>query len=153
MRVGNLYFTAFLIFIICVFSVYAGATENRWILYYIDPDDTEYYYDSESIIHTSKSQIKISKGRTSKSSKSRRNYTVVRFVQVKEKIIFNNIGLKLKESRIIREFDCSKRKVRTIMKSETYKNGFQNIEGKICPWENINSEPIYEILYKIVCQP
>lgn len=148
MKVTDVCITMLLIYIVCFLSVYARAEENRWELYYTTPGGTKHFYDLKSIIRISKSHIKTPKGRI----KTREGDTKVLLAKVKEKIIFNNPDYKLKESLILREFDCSKRKVHMLMKNESYKNGSRKIEGKTFPWENIDSEPFYEALYEIVCQ-
>ena len=135
-----------LIYIAGFFAVNAGAEGNRWALYYTGPDGAKYYYDSTSITRSSKGY----RATRQRRSRTFKRYSQVLNVKVKEKVIFNPND-KLKESLISREFDCSKKKVRMLMKSESYKNGSEAIEGKIRPWENIDSKPFYEDLYKIVC--
>jgi hypothetical protein len=147
MKATNLCITMLLIYIACFLSVYARAEEGRWELYYASPDGTKHYYDSKSITRSSRGHITTPQRRI----KTPKGYSRVWIVKVKEKIIFNNPDYELKESLILREFDCSKKKVRMLMKSESYKNGSQKIEGKTCPWKNIDSEPFYENLYEIVC--
>jgi hypothetical protein len=142
----------FLLFIICFFSVYASAEEKRWDLYYTDPDGTEHYYDLENITRTSKVIIE-KRTSTRRRVRNPKKYTKVLIVKVREKLVFNNPKYLLKESRILRELDCSKNIMRILMISETYKNGFKKIEGKVQPWESINSKPSYEALYEIVCKP
>jgi len=147
MKATNVCITLLLIYIVGFFSVYAGAEGNRWALYYTGPDGAKYYYDSTSITRSSKGYSATRQRRSRTLKRDRRIW----MVKVKEKVIFNNPDDKLKESQISREFDCAKKKVRMLMKSDSYKNGFEAIEGKIRPWENIDSQPFYEDLYKIVC--
>src|SRR4030042_2968778 len=146
---------SFIVFLLlcCLFLfVYADAEENRWHLYYTDPDGTEHYYDSKNIISTSKVILETQTS-TKRRSRTPKKYTKVLVVKLREKLVFNNPGYPLKESRILREFDCSRNMIRTLMISETYKNGSKRIEGKDQPWENISSKPSYEALYEIVCKP
>jgi hypothetical protein len=49
------------------------------------------------------------------------------------------------------EFDCSTKKVHTLMRSKHYRNGTQQIKGQTGIWEDIGSEPFLEALYHIVC--
>jgi hypothetical protein len=147
MKPTNLCTTLLLIYIVGFFSVYAGAEENGWGLYYSSPDGAKYYYDSTSITRSSKNRITTRQRR----SRTFKRYSKVWTVKVKEKVIFSNPDDKLKESLILREFDCAKKKVRMLMKSESYKNGSGAVEGKIRPWEDIGSKPFYEEIYKIVC--
>jgi hypothetical protein len=147
MKATNLCATLLMIYIIGFCSVYARAEENGWGLYYSSPDGSKYYYDSTSIARSSKNRITTRQRR----SRTPKTYSKAWIVKVKEKVIFNNPDDQLKESLILREFDCSKKKVRMLMKSESYKNGSNAIEGKIRPWEDIDSKPFYEDLYKIVC--
>lgn len=147
MKLTNLCITMLLIYIVCFLSVYAGAEEGRWELYYTSPDVTKHYYDSKSINRSSKGRI----ATPQRHVKTRKSHSKVWVVKVKEKIVFNKPDHKLEESKILREFDCSKKKVRMLMKSESYKNGSQEIEGKTRMWKNIDSEPFYEDLYEIVC--
>ena len=149
MKATHLCITLLLICIVGFFSVSAGAEGNRWALYYTDTDGAKYYYDSTSITRSSKNRI-TTRQRRSRNFKRYSKVWIVK-VKVKEKVIFNNPDNKLKESLMLREFDCSKKKVRMLMKSESYKNGSEAIEGKIRPWEDIDSKPFYENLYKIVC--
>ena len=145
-------FIVFLIYVVCLLFVYADAEENRWHLYYTDPDGTEHHYDSKNIISTSKVILE-TRTSTKRRLRTPKKYTKVLVVKLREKLVFNNPGYPLKESRILREFDCSGNMIRTLMISETYKNGFKRIEGKAQPWENISSKPSYEALYEIVCKP
>jgi hypothetical protein len=141
----------FMFCIICFLSVRAYAEENRWYLYYKSPDGTEHSYDPQNIIRTSKA---VPQTRTVTKRGVRRTYkryTNVSMVQVREKMVFNNPDYALKESRILREFNCSQKTVRTLMKSETYKNGLKKIEGKTYPWESVSSKPSYDFLYEILC--
>jgi hypothetical protein len=142
----------FLLFFICLFSVYAGAEEKRWDLYYTEPDGTEHYYDLQNITSTSKVIIE-KQTSTRRRIRLPKKYTKLSMVKVREKVVFNNPEHQLKESRILREFDCSKNITRILMISETHKNGFKKIEGKIQPWESINSKPSYGALFEIVCKP
>jgi hypothetical protein len=144
--------TVLLIFVISFFSVYASSEEKRWDLYYTDPDGTEHYCDFKNITRTSKVIIE-RRTSTRRRVRSPKKYTKVLMVKVREKLVFNNPKYLLKESRILREFDCSKNITRILMISETHKNGFKKIEGKIQPWESINSKPSYVALYEIVCKP
>lgn len=141
MKITNLCSIIILIYIVCLLPVCTGAEEDRWKHYYTNPDGTEHYYDSKSVSRTSKSRIRTRKG-----------YSQVWVVKVREKMVYNDPEYKLKESRILREFDCSKRMVRTLMISESYKDGSKRIVGKIHPWKNIDLEPFYEALYEIVCK-
>jgi hypothetical protein len=146
-------FTVLLLCIICFFRVSAAAEENRWHLYYTDPERTEHYYDTKNIISTSKVILETQKTLPKRRVPRRRKYIKLLVVKLREKLIFNNPGYPLKESRVLREVDCSKNMIRTLMISDTYKNGFKKIEGKTQPWENISSKPSYEALYQIVCKP
>jgi hypothetical protein len=145
-------FAVLLLFVICFFSFYADAEENRWHLYYTDPKGTEHYYDSKNIIHTSKVILEAQTS-TKRRPRTPKKYTKVLVVKLREKLVFNNPGYPLKESIILREFDCSRNMIRTLMISDTYKNNFKKIEGKAQPWENVSSKPSYEALYEIVCKP
>jgi hypothetical protein len=145
-------FIVFLLYVVCFLFVYADAEENRWHLYYMDPKGTEHYYDSKNIIRTSKVILE-SQTSTKRRSRTLKKYTKVLVVKLREKLVFNNPGYPLKESRILREFDCSRNMIRTLMISDTYKNNFKKIEGKAQPWENVSSKPSYEALYEIVCKP
>ena len=145
-------FTVLLLYVVFFFFVCADAEENRWHLYYTDPDGTEYYYDSKNIISTSK-VIFETQTSTKRRLRTPKKYTKVLVVKLREKLVFNNPGYPLKESRILREFDCSRNMIRTLMISDTYKNGSKRIEGKAQPWKNISSKPSYEALYEIVCKP
>jgi hypothetical protein len=146
-------FTVLLLCIICFFRVSAVAEENRWYLYYTDPERTEHYYDTKNIISTSKVILETQKTSPKRRVPTHRKYIKLLVVKLREKLIFNNPKYPLKESRILREFDCSKNMIRTLMVSDTYKNGFKKIEGKTQAWENISSKPSYEALYEIVCKP
>lgn len=141
-----------LLFIICLSSVYAIAEEKRWDLYYTDQDGTEYYYDLKNITRTSKVIIE-KQTSTRRRIRLPKKYTKLLMVKVREKVVFNNPESLFKEAKILREFDCSKNITRILMISETHKNGFKKIEGKIQAWESINSKPSYEALYEIVCKP
>ncbi len=147
MKVTNLCITIIWISVFCFLSIHAMAEEYGWKFYYTTPDGTKHFYDSKSIIRTSQGPINTSKRRI----KTRKARSKVWLVKVKEKAVFNKPDYKLKESRILREFDCSERKVRMLMKSDFYKDGTQKIEIKTRPWENIGSEPFFEVLYEIVC--
>ncbi len=122
-------FVVLLLCIVCLFIVSAGAEENKWYLYYTEPDGIEHYYDSKSIIRTSKT-IPKTKASTKRRVRTTEKYTKVLLVKVREKLVFNNPEYPLKESRIVREIDCSKNMIRTLMTSETYKTGLKKIEGK-----------------------
>jgi hypothetical protein len=148
MKVINLFIAILFIYSVCFFSIYAKAEENGWKLYYTNPDGTKHFYDLKSITLTSKVRITTPQRRI----KTRKGYTKVLLVKVKEKIIFNNPDSKLTESSILREFDCSKSKVRMLMKSEFFKDGSRKIEWKSGLWKSIDSEPFYKALYEIVCQ-
>ncbi len=145
-------FVVLLLCIVCLFIVSEGAEKNNWSLYYTNPDGIEHYYDSKSIIRTSKT-IPKAQASTKRRVRTREKYTKVLLVKVREKLVFNNPACPLKESRILREIDCSKNMIRTLMTSETYKTGLKKIEGKTKPWENISSNPSYEALYETVCKP
>lgn len=148
MKVINLYITIILISVFCFLSIHAMAEEDTWRIYYISPDGTKYFYDSKSMVRTSKELFKTTKKRF----RRRKVRSKVWLVKVKEKTVFNKPDNRLIESRILREFDCSEKKVRMVMKSDFFKNGTQKIELKTRPWENIDSKPFYEILNGIVCQ-
>ena len=148
MKIFNLFITILFIYLVCFLSIYAKAEENGWKLYYTNTDGTKHFYDLKSITPTSKGRITTPQRRI----KTRKNYNKILLIKVKEKIIFNNPDSKLKESSILREFDCSKSKVRMLMKSEFFKDGSRKIEGKTGLWKNIDSEPFYKALYEIVCQ-
>lgn len=145
-------FTVLLLYVVFFFFVCADAEENRWHLYYTDPKGTEHYYDSKNIISTSKVIVETQTS-TKRRSRTPKKYTKVLMVKLREKLVFNNPGYPLKESRVLREFDCSRNMIQTLMISDTYKNGSKRIEGKAQPWENISSKPSYEALYEIVCKP
>ena len=147
MKAAHLCIPLLLIYIVGFFPAYAGAEGSRWTLYYTGTDGAHYYYDAKSISRSSRApaatrqrRFRLSKRRTSTGR-----------VKVKEKITFDNPDTKLKESLISREFDCSKKKVRMLMKSDSYKNGSTAVEGKMRPWEDIDSKPFYQRLYEIVC--
>lgn len=137
--------------VICFLSARAYAEENNWRLYYEGPDGAEHYYDPQNIVRTSKvvpqPRVVIKRG----IRKTYKQHTKVLMVKVTEKLVFKNPDSALKESTVLREFDCSKKTVRTLMKSETYKNGLKKIEGKTYPWEGVNSKPSYGFLYEILC--
>jgi len=145
-------FTVLLLYVVFFFLVHADAKEKKWDIYYTDPDGTEHYYDLKNITRTSKVILE-TQASTKKRIRTPKKYTKVLMVKLREKLVFNNPGYQLKESRILREFDCSGNMIRTLMISDTYKNGFKRIEGKAQPWENISSKPSYEALYEIVCKP
>jgi hypothetical protein len=145
-------FIVFLIYVVCLLFVYADAEENRWHLYYTDPDGTEHYYDSKNIISTSKVILETQTS-TKRRVRTPKKYTKVLLVKLREKLVFNNPEYPLKESRILREFDCSRNMIRTLMISDTYKNGSKRIEGKAQLWESVSLKPFYEALYEIVCKP
>jgi hypothetical protein len=145
-------FIVFLLYVVCFLFVYADAEENRWHLHYTDPDGTEHYYDSKNIISTSKVILE-TRTSTKRRVPTPKKYTKVLMVKIREKLVFNNPKYLLKESRILREFDCSRNMIRTLMISDTYNNDSKRIEGKAQPWENISSKPSYETLYEIVCKP
>jgi len=147
MKATHVCITLLLIYSVGFFSVSAGAEGNRWALYYSGSDGTKYYYNSKSITRSSRGRITTRRRR----SKILKRYRRIWHVKVKEKVIFNNPDDKLKESLISREFDCSKKKVRMLMKSESYKNGSTAVEGKMRPWEDVDSKPFYQHLYAIVC--
>ena len=113
-------FVVLLLCIVCLFIVSADAEKNNWSLYYTDPDGIEHYYDSKSIIRTSKT-IPKTQASTKRRVRTREKYTKVLLVKVREKLVFNNPECPLKESRILRQIDCSKNMIRTLMTSETYK--------------------------------
>jgi hypothetical protein len=144
-------FIVFLVYVVCFSFVYADAEENRWHLYYTDPDGTEHHYDSKNIISTSKVIVETQTS-TKRRLRTPKKYTKVLMVKLREKLVFNNPGYTLKESRILREIDCSRNMTRTLMISDTYKNGFKKIEGKAQLWENIDLKPSYKALYEIVCK-
>lgn len=144
-------FTVLLLYVVCFFLVYTDAEENRWQLYYTNPDGTEHHYDSKNIIRTSKVILE-THASTKRRVRTPKKYTKVLMVKLREKLVFNNPEFPLKESRILWEIDCSKNMIRTLMISDTYKNGFKKIEGKAQPWENIDLKPSYKALYEIVCK-
>jgi|SRR3972149_7445949 len=145
-------FTVLLLYVVFFFFVCADADENRWHPYYTDPDGTEHYYDSKNIISTSK-VIHETQTSTKRRSRTPKKYTKVLVVKVREKLVFNNPKYPLKESRILREFDCSRNMIRILIISDTYKNGSKRIEGKAQLWESVSLKPFYEALYEIVCKP
>src|SRR4030042_5134719 len=145
-------FTVLLLYVVFFFLVHADAEEKKWDIYYTDPDGTEHYYDLKNITRTSKVILE-TQASTKKRIRTPKKYTKGLMVKLREKLVFNNPGYQLKESRILREFDFSGNMIRTLMISDTYKNGFKRIEGKAQHWENISSKPSYEALYKIVCKP
>ena len=130
------------------FFIYARAEENRWKLYFTTSDGDEYYYDTISIDRSSKKISKTYK----RGSRNYKRYIKAVFVKVRERIVLNKPDNKLKEVRILRQFDCSKKTVRTLMVEEFYKNGLHKIEGKIRPWDNIGLNPRLEALYGIICK-
>jgi hypothetical protein len=145
----------FVLLLFCVIHlclVCAGAEENTWYLYYTEPGGTERYYDLKSIIRTSKS-IPKTQALSIKRVRTRERSTKESLIKVREKLIVNNPESPLRESRILREINCSRNMIRSLMTSETYKTGFKKIEGKTQQWDNISSNPSYEALREIVCEP
>lgn len=142
----------FLLCVVCLCIVSADAEKNRWYLYYTKPAGIEHYYDVKSIVRTYKA-IPKTQALTKNRVRTREKYAKVLLVKIREKLVFNNPEYSVKESRILREIDCSRNMIRTLMTSKTYKTGFKKIEGKTQPWEDISSNPSYESLYEIVCKP
>jgi hypothetical protein len=143
-----LYIMALIVCFVCLPSFVAGGEEDKWRLYYTATDGSKYFYDSQSIVRTSKASTKIDNRRNVKSRQRNRKAWQVK---VREKIVFNKPDYELNESKILREFECSTKKVHTLMRSKFYKNGTQQIKGQSGIWEDIDSAPFFEILYHIVC--
>jgi hypothetical protein len=116
MKITNLCITIFLVSVFCFLSIHAMAEEDTWRIYYISPDGTKYLYDSKSVVRTSKELFETTK----KSFKPRKVRSKVWLVKVKEKTVFNKPDNRLIESRILREFDCSEKRVRMVMKSDFF---------------------------------
>jgi len=135
------------------FSGVNAVTEDRWKHYFTGSDGSKHFYDTKSIsrTRTSKGNAKANTRRTRGRIKRGKSLPTGWIVKVREKAMFNEPDSELKESKILAEFDCPKRKVRIIMESESYSDGLKKIEGKTGPWEDIDSEPFLEALYKRVC--
>jgi Surface-adhesin protein E len=142
---GIIYIMAFLI---CFPSFVAGGQADKWILYYTATDGSKYFYDMQSIIQTPKTLTATDKKPT---VRSRQKNKKAWMVKVKEKIIFNGPDYELSESKMLREFDCSTKKVHILMRTNFYKNGTLQVKGKMGIWQGIDSEPQLETLYNIVC--
>lgn len=152
MRFTAIFTTLSVICIMC-FSGVNAVTEDRWKHYFTGSDGSKHFYDTKSIsrTRTSKGNAKGNTRRTRGRIKRGKSPPTGWIVKVREKAIFNEPDSELKESKILAEFDCPKRKVRIIMESESYSDGLKKIEGKTGPWEDIDSEPFLEALYKRVC--
>jgi hypothetical protein len=150
MKATGICITAALIFIFCFLSVQAGAADDKWVLYHTKPDGTKYYYDSKSI-----SRVYNKIGGKTHAGRYRllRRYQKAWNIKVREKMVFSSPDSKLKETLALREYDCRAKKIRTLMVTESYRNGSERIEGKISRWNNVDSEPSYEAVYEIVCKP
>jgi hypothetical protein len=143
-----LYIMASLVCFVCFPAFIARGQEDKWKLHYTATDGSKYFYDSQSMARTSEAITKTDK-RTI--VKSRQRNKKASQVKVREKIIFNRPDYELNESKVLREFDCSAKKVHSLMRSNFYKNGTLQIKGKTDIWEEIDSESNLESLYKIVC--
>lgn len=143
-----LYIMALLVCFVCFSSFVAGGQEDKWRLYYTATDGSKYFYDIQSIVRTSKTLTKTDKRRTVRSQQRNKKAWLVK---VREKIFFSGPDYELKESKMLREFDCSTKKVHTLMRSNFYKNGTIQIKGKTGVWQGIDSEPQLETLYNLVC--
>jgi hypothetical protein len=135
-------------FLICFPSIVAGGQVDKWRLYYTATDESKYFYDIQSIVQTTKPLTETNKKRI---VRSRQKNKKAWMIKVKEKIIFNGPDYELSESKVLREFDCSAKKVHTLMRSNFYKNGTLQIKGKMGVWQGIDSEPQLGPLYNIVC--
>ena len=123
---------------------------DRWRLYYTVPNVSQHFYDSRSIVQTSKTVTKKNRARIARSRKISKKAWIAK---VNEKIVFNKPDCELKESKVLREFDCSAKKVHTLMRSNVYRNGTLQIKGKLGIWQGIDSEPQLETLRNFVCPP
>jgi len=56
-------------------------------------------------------------------------------------IVFSKPAYELNKAKVLREFDCSKKKVHILMKSNLFKNGSLQIKGEMLGWQGIDSEP------------
>ena len=86
-----------------------------------------------------------------KNLKSRRNIEKAWLIKVREKIVVGRPDSKLQERIILREFDCSDRKIRILTTIKVYRDGNEEIEGRVGPWVDIGSEISNETLYRTVC--
>lgn len=135
-------------FLICFSSFVAGGQGDKWKLYHTATDGSKFFYDMQSVVQTPKTLTKMDKKPTVRSrQKIKREW----MVKVREKIVFNGPDYELSESKVLREFDCSAKKVHTLMRSNLYKNGTLKIKGKMSVWQGIDSEPQLGTLYNIVC--
>jgi len=142
---------ALVISFLCLPSFVAGGQEE-WRLYYTGTDGSKYFYDLHSIARRLKTPETKTKDRRIPRS-DRRDVNARLMVKVTEKVVVNRPDDELKESKIIREFDCSARKVHTLMKSNFYKNGTMQVKGQTGMWkdEDIDSAPFLKTLYAIAC--
>jgi len=138
----------FLICFVCIPSFIVQGQEDKWKLYYTATDGSKYFYDIQSIERTSKTLTKTAKRRIVRSRQINKQAWIVK---VREKIFFNGPDYELNESKVLREFDCSNKKVHTLMRSNFYKNGTQQIKGKTGVWQGIDSEPQLKTLYNVAC--
>jgi hypothetical protein len=129
------YIMALIVCFVCLPSFVARGQEDKWRLYYTATDGSKYFYDSQSIVRTSKASTKIDNRRNVKSRQRNRKAWLVK---VREKIVFNRPDYELNESKILREFECSTKKVHTLMRSKFYKDGTQQIKGQSGIWEDID---------------
>lgn len=143
-----LYIMALIVCFVCLPAFVAIGQEDKWRLYYTATDGSKYFYDSHSIVRTSKASTKIDNRRN---VRPRQRNGKAWLVKVREKIVFNRPDYELNESKILMEFDCSTTKVHTLMRSKFYKDGTQQIKGQTGIWEDIDSAPFLEALYHIVC--
>lgn len=145
-----LFVTAFLVCFICSHSFAAGKQEDKWRMYYSADDGCQYFYNPQSIVQTAKTVNKTDQRRK---VKSRQRNKKAWLVKVREKMVFNESHSELGESKVLREFDCSEKKVHTLMRSNFYKNGALQIKGKTGVWQGIDSEPHLIRLFHVVCPP
>ena len=139
---------AFLVCFACFPLFGAGGQADIWRLYYTVTDGSKYFYDSQSIVRASKAVTKTDKKRI---VRSRQKNKKAWMVKVRERIIYSGPNYELSESKVFREFDCSTKKVHTLMRSNIYKNGTIHIKGKMGVWQGIDSEPQLETLCNLVC--
>lgn len=136
-------------FLICFPSFVAGGQMDKWELYFIATDGSKYFYDIQSIVRTPKTMTRTDNKK--RIFRPRQENKKAWMVKVREKIFFSGHDYELSESKVLREFDCSTKKVHTLMRSNFHKNSPLQIKGETGVWEGINSEPQLEILYNIVC--
>jgi hypothetical protein len=146
----NVIYICVTVLLICTFpssfpQVVRGETD-QWLLYYTAADGSRYFYDTKSIKMSSKIPSR-TYGRNFRSPKYDKKAWLIK---VREKIVARP-DRELKEARILREFDCTDRKVRILTASKFHRNGNEEIEGRVGPWVDIESAISYETLYQVVC--